>query len=91
MLIEGLEACGAPTAGELASTLAARWLRSNWLGWNETRSMHEKYDATRPGQRGGGGEYVPQVGFGWTNGVVLWLLQRGYRFDVEADGGIGGA
>ena len=36
--------------------------------------MHEKYDATRPGERGGGGEYNPQVGFGWTNGVVLWLL-----------------
>jgi alpha,alpha-trehalase len=38
--------------------------------------MHEKYDATRPGERGGGGEYTPQVGFGWTNGVALWLLAR---------------
>ena len=28
------------------------------------------------GERGGGGEYTPQVGFGWTNGVVLWLLER---------------
>ena len=38
--------------------------------------MHEKYDATRPGERGQGGEYEPQLGFGWTNGVVLWLLER---------------
>ena len=38
--------------------------------------MREKYDATRPGESGGGGEYVPQDGFGWTNGVALWLLDR---------------
>ena len=25
---------------------------------------------------GGGGEYVPQMGFGWTNGVALYLLQQ---------------
>ena len=36
--------------------------------------MHEKYDATRPGERGKGGEYTPQVGFGWSNGAVLWML-----------------
>lgn len=24
---------------------------------------------------GGGGEYVPQKGFGWSNGVALYLLQ----------------
>ena len=39
-----------------------------------TRS--KKYDATAPGQYGGGGEYTPQVGFGWSNGVVLWLLAK---------------
>lgn len=27
-------------------------------------------------QAGGGGEYEVQVGFGWTNGVVLDLLRR---------------
>ena len=36
--------------------------------------MFEKYDATRVGHGGGGGEYVPQMGFGWTNGVALQLL-----------------
>ena len=45
--------------------------------------MHEKYDATAPGERGGGGEYEPQVGFGWTNGAALWLL-RHYGAELDA-------
>ena len=36
--------------------------------------MHEKYDVRAIGAVGGGGEYVPQVGFGWTNGVALDLM-----------------
>ena len=35
--------------------------------------MFEKYNAFQNGS-GGGGEYTPQVGFGWTNGVALVLL-----------------
>ena len=47
--------------------------------------MYEKMDASRPGERGGGGEYTPQVGFGWSNGVVLWLLAQGYLPGVTRD------
>jgi len=36
--------------------------------------MFEKYNAFVPGQRGEGGEYEPQAGFGWTNGVALELI-----------------
>jgi len=36
--------------------------------------MFEKYNAFQHGSGGGGGEYTPQVGFGWTNGVALVLL-----------------
>ena len=36
---------------------------------------YEKYNALIPGQGGGGGEYTPQVGFGWSNGVALWMLE----------------
>ena len=36
--------------------------------------MYEKYNAEEPGHGGGGGEYIPQVGFGWTNGAALDLL-----------------
>ncbi|XP_029771568.1 trehalase [Suricata suricatta] len=34
------------------------------------------YDISNGGQPGGGGEYEVQEGFGWTNGVVLMLLDR---------------
>jgi len=35
-----------------------------------------QYDVENGQQAGGGGEYEVQVGFGWTNGVVLDLLRR---------------
>lgn len=35
-----------------------------------------QYLATEAGGHGGGGEYDIQKGFGWTNGVVLDLLNR---------------
>lgn len=76
MAVEGLAGCGAEGAAALAEELAVRWLRSNHRGWARDGVMREKYDATRPGESGGGGEYVPQDGFGWTNGVALWLLDR---------------
>ncbi|KAL7422476.1 hypothetical protein Q5752_003124 [Cryptotrichosporon argae] len=39
----------------------------------QTGVMFEKFNATDPDAAGGGGEYTVQIGFGWTNGVVLWL------------------
>lgn len=36
--------------------------------------MYEKYNAYEVGVGGGGGEYKPQIGFGWSNGVALVLL-----------------
>jgi hypothetical protein len=36
--------------------------------------MFEKYNAFEIGSGGGGGEYTPQIGFGWSNGVALVLL-----------------
>jgi hypothetical protein len=40
--------------------------------------MYEKYNAFEFGVGGGGGEYMPQIGFGWSNGVALLLLQAAY-------------
>lgn len=37
--------------------------------------IFEKYHAELIGHPGGGGEYIVQEGFGWTNGVILWILQ----------------
>ena len=38
--------------------------------------VFEKYHAVNVGYPGGGGEYIVQEGFGWTNGVTLWILNR---------------
>lgn len=50
-----------------------------------------QYDATIFGGYGGGGEYVLQTGFGWTNGVVMALLNRygGERFTTLLTTGYG--
>ena len=41
-----------------------------------------QYDAENPGKYGGGGEYTVQAGFGWTNGVIMELLNR-YGSDLS--------
>lgn len=57
--------------------------------------MYEKYNAFEVGVGGGGGEYVPQVGFGWSNGVALLLLQQAYPAtnggDSDSDSGLSDA
>lgn len=35
--------------------------------------MFEKFSVSDIDSSGGGGEYTVQAGFGWTNGVVLWV------------------
>ncbi|BEJ14028.1 hypothetical protein CspHIS471_0312020 [Cutaneotrichosporon sp. HIS471] len=42
--------------------------------------MFEKFNVTDPDAAGGGGEYTVQIGFGWTNGVVLWTAGRYGQF-----------
>ncbi|XP_077288553.1 trehalase-like isoform X2 [Arctopsyche grandis] len=74
MVISGLRSVGVPSATRLASEWAARWIRSNYMAWKETHAMFEKYDATIAGGYGGGGEYEVQLGFGWSNSVVMDLL-----------------
>lgn len=78
-------ACG---AGKAAEEIAMRTLRSIYRGWRSSGEMHEKYDATDDGGRHGfGGEYAPQIGFGWTNGVALKLLKDYSKEICEASPG----
>lgn len=58
----------------MAAQLAQVWLESNYAGYQQTGLMVEKYDATKAGLAGGGGEYTVQQGFGWTNGVMFKFL-----------------
>ncbi|CAK9092048.1 unnamed protein product [Durusdinium trenchii] len=76
MLIEGLERLGSVAAKDLAQEMTERWLQSCQMAWEKSGFMYEKYNASKPGEGGGGGEYEPQVGFGWSNGVALVLLAK---------------
>uniref|UniRef100_A0A7S3NM94 Trehalase n=1 Tax=Aureoumbra lagunensis TaxID=44058 RepID=A0A7S3NM94_9STRA len=73
-LIRGLDRLDLPAAKQLATDATYTWLQSNYLGWNTSGVMMEKYNALEPGVSGQGGEYKPEIGFGWTNGVVLDLI-----------------
>ncbi|MBD2723475.1 alpha,alpha-trehalase TreF [Hymenobacter sp. BT189] len=60
----------------LADTIARRWVRLNARVFGQTGQLLEKYDVLHPNRPAGGGEYPLQDGFGWTNGVLLRLLNR---------------
>ncbi|KAL0271426.1 UNVERIFIED_CONTAM: hypothetical protein PYX00_008531 [Menopon gallinae] len=74
IMVMGLYQTGDAYAMELAYEIANRWVKSNYVAYNETGHMYEKYDATSVGGHGTGGEYDVQLGFGWSNGVVLDFL-----------------
>jgi hypothetical protein len=54
------------------------------IAYDATDFMYEKYNAFEVGVGGGGGEYVPQIGFGWSNAVALMLLNDLYPAAVSA-------
>ncbi|XP_067002746.2 trehalase [Anabrus simplex] len=74
IIIQGLARTHQPNATNLAYDLAHRWVLSNYKGFQDTGEMFEKYNAQYPGGSGFYGEYQPQSGFGWTNGIILELL-----------------
>ncbi|XP_005988172.1 trehalase isoform X1 [Latimeria chalumnae] len=85
MIIEGLAKTDSVEAGRIAFDLAQKWIQANWAAYGKYQAMFEKYDVTGDGKPGGGGEYEVQLGFGWTNGVALQLLdQFGDRLTVES-------
>ncbi|KAL2925670.1 putative trehalase [Bienertia sinuspersici] len=86
MIIEALAKSGSKEAYSMAEDIATRWIRTNYAGYKKTGEMHEKYDVEKCGEFGSGGEYIPQTGFGWTNGVVLALLEEfGWPHDRKLD------
>jgi len=74
-LAQALLYLGTPQSIQLAKTIASRWVNATYIGYQNTQMMHEKYNAFIPGAPGQGGEYPPQIGFGWTNGVSLEFLK----------------
>jgi hypothetical protein len=65
-------------AGEMALNISDLWLSTNYACYVNTSYMFEKYNGMVYSGGGGGGEYIPQVGFGWTNGVALVMLNETY-------------
>ncbi|XP_062074674.1 trehalase-like isoform X2 [Humulus lupulus] len=86
MIIEGLARSGLKEARSMATDIAVSWVRTNYVTFKKTKTMHEKYNVEKCGFFGGGGEYVPQTGFGWSNGVALALLEEfGWPEDLSID------
>lgn len=56
LIIFGLENLQDPRTSDLALKWANRWVRSNWIAYNENDGMFEKYIATEFGGIGGGKE-----------------------------------
>ena len=88
LIVEGLMAlektspsCGAQ---ELACEIAQRFLNNAYQGYQRHACMFEKYHCQNIGRPGYGGEYPTQMGFGWTNGAVLWLLRLRCRMDNKS-------
>ena len=70
MGITGLERCNQKV---LAKEIASRWIKLNNYVYQRTGKLMEKYNVVATDLEAGGGEYLSQDGFGWTNGVYLKL------------------
>jgi alpha,alpha-trehalase len=73
IIVLGLRRIGTEPALRLAAEIALRFQRAVVAEWQATGDLHEKYGSS--GAVGRGGEYEPQVGFGWTNGVCLHFIE----------------
>ncbi len=73
MTIWGLDRCGQK---ELAKDVAQRWISLNKNVFERTGKLMEKYNVVDIKLEAGGGEYPGQDGFGWTNGVLLALINK---------------
>lgn len=62
--------------GAEAQEGAQRWVNNNLGVYQATGKLVEKYNVEQVGLLAGGGEYQIQDGFGWTNGVLLCLLDE---------------
>ena len=71
MSIKGLENYN---EHDIAKDAANRWAQLNIKVFHNTGKLMEKYNVIDTHLDAGGGEYESQDGFGWTNGVLLKLM-----------------
>lgn len=60
----------------LGKDIATRWVNLNTNVYRRTGKLMEKYNVVDIQLEAGGGEYNSQDGFGWTNGVLLALIDK---------------
>jgi len=93
LIIEGFRTSGDLKLMKVAEQMATQWLVVNYRAYGTTYAMFEKYNASLMNDEygaGSGGEYEVQKGFGWTNGVILDLLDKyGAIVDVSKGSRIG--
>lgn len=66
---------------ELAEKIKKAWIKTCVDLYKKEGKMVEKYNVVTPNELGGGGEYVLQDGFGWTNGVLAALLAEDEKLE----------
>lgn len=71
---------------ETALHVARSFYENIRAGYKKYSVFFEKYDCLVLGETGKGGEYSPQEGFGWTNGVAIdFIVKFGKNFLNEFD------
>eukprot|EP00095_Tigriopus_kingsejongensis_P007141 snap_masked-scaffold300_size216557-processed-gene-0.6 protein:Tk07141 transcript:snap_masked-scaffold300_size216557-processed-gene-0.6-mRNA-1 annotation:"hypothetical protein DAPPUDRAFT_303585" len=77
-IVYGLKKTGNGEAGALARDIAKTFVKAvlSNVNLNANSCFFEKYDPDKPGFPFNGGEYSVQVGFGWTNGVLIDFINR---------------
>uniref|UniRef100_A0A7E4W1G9 Trehalase n=1 Tax=Panagrellus redivivus TaxID=6233 RepID=A0A7E4W1G9_PANRE len=80
LFVASLSACGpSHKAYLIANESAAKFVFNVYESVVRYDKIWEKYDVRQSeGGTGSGGEYIPQYGFGWTNGAVLDLIRQFY-------------
>lgn len=73
MTVKGLRNYG---HHDLAEEIANNWISLNKKVYQATGKMMEKYNVEDTELLSGGGEYDLQDGFGWSNGVLLKLMNE---------------
>lgn len=68
---------------QLADRIKDAWVKTCVDVYEREGKMVEKYNVVHPEKLGGGGEYVLQDGFGWTNGVLAALLNEDAHSDTS--------
>lgn len=72
MAVRGLERYG---HNKLAEEIKKRFVDTAYKSFKQTGALFEKYNMIEAKSFAGGGEYKLQIGFGWTNGVIMDFMR----------------